>query len=223
MAPVRPIVRVNYESGERHERHAHDYANVSVVLAGSLRERVGRTEVIARPLSVVVKPAGTEHEDTFGPTGAVMLRMRLPDAWARACDATVTGAGRWRWLTSAPAARWLVRLAAANARKPWAIEDGMAECLGATTGDAEIAPDPPIPDWLERVRERIRDERGNGTRVATLAHDVGVHPVYPTRRFRFTTSVAFPASPQRCRSCRRTALVWYWVRTADSAVRFRIS
>jgi AraC family transcriptional regulator len=89
----------------------------------------------------------------------------------------------------------------------------MAECLGATTGDAEIAPDPPIPDWLERVRERIRDERGNGTRVATLAHDVGVHPVYLTRRFRraYGCSVVAYVQAERVRHAADQL-----VRTADA-------
>jgi AraC family transcriptional regulator len=58
-----------------------------------------------------------------------------------------------------------------------------------------------VPEWLCRVRERIRDERGRGARVAELARDAGVHPVYLTRRFRhaFGSSVVACIQAERLR------------------------
>src|SRR5690606_19726732 len=67
-----------YPAGLRSARHAHPYTNLSVILAGSLRERVGRDEVTVGPLRVVVKPADTEHANRFGPEGATLLRVELP-------------------------------------------------------------------------------------------------------------------------------------------------
>jgi AraC-like DNA-binding protein len=78
MATLLPPRVTRYAAGLRSARHAHPYANLSVILAGSLRERVGREEVTVGPLSVVVKPAGTEHANRFGPEGATLLRVEVP-------------------------------------------------------------------------------------------------------------------------------------------------
>jgi AraC family transcriptional regulator len=64
------------------------------------------------------------------------------------------------------------------------MEDGVAECLGGLEEPAAHDPPGEVPVWLHRVHERIRDERGRRIRVADLARDAGVHPVYLTRRFR---------------------------------------
>ena len=197
-----PVLRVVYDPGERHERHAHSYSNVSVVIAGSLMERVGRTEVEVGPLSVVVKPAGTEHANAFGPQGAVMLQLPVTPQWSRA-DGT-QAVDRWRWHRSPEAARWMLRLATAAAETDrwYSVDDGIAECLGAVGGLGDRNSNDSIPDWLDRVRERIRDERGRGASVSQLARDAGVHPVYLTRRFRraFGCSVVASLQVERVRA-----------------------
>lgn len=105
------MVRTRYGPGERHERHAHEYTSISLVLAGSLRERVGATEEAAGPLSLVVKPAGTEHANAFGTAGAVLLRLHVPPEWLTLLDDGSEGVGGWRWCRAPAAGRWLLRLA----------------------------------------------------------------------------------------------------------------
>jgi AraC family transcriptional regulator len=190
--PSSLVAHSRYAARERHARHAHGYANLSVILAGSLVERVGRVEETVGPLSVVIKPADTEHANVFGAEGARLLRVRIPPQLLEAQEDGVRAVDRWRWVNNAPVVRWLLRLAAAE-RTDASLDDGIAECLGAI--DADLPRDAAsTPDWLLRVRERVRDERGRGTRVAALAHDADVHPVYLTRRFR----AAFGCSVMAC-------------------------
>jgi AraC-like DNA-binding protein len=201
------LVKSVYSPGERHVRHCHDYTSVSVVLAGSLIEQVGRTEVFAGPLSVVVKPAGTEHADVFGPEGAVLIRLHVPSGWLTTLEDGSEVAGPWRWSRALPAARWLLRLATSSPDDPRGSDDAMAECLGTIAHDCEdLRQDAgTIPAWLLRVRDRIRDERGGMAAVTELARDAGVHPVYLTRRFRqvFGCSVTAYRQAERVRAAAR--------------------
>ena len=179
------LVRAAYGPGERHDRHAHEYTGVSVVLAGSLVEQVGTSQVAAGPLSVVAKPAGTEHADVFGPAGAVLLRLQVAPAWLAPLDDGTAVVGRWRWSSAPATARWLLRLAATTADRPCSVDDGIAECLGALDDDAASATaSGHVPVWLGHVRDRIRDARGCDVSVSALAREAGVHPVYLARRFR---------------------------------------
>ena len=181
-------IRANrYAPGERHARHAHAYTNVSLVLAGALVERVRRTEEYASALSVVVKPAGTEHEDVFGPAGATLLQLLVPDEYV------LHSIDQWRWMRSFATARWMLRIAACCAdvaRTDDDTHDALAECLGTLDGSAQYQPDR-APAWLQRVRERIADECASRVRVGDLARDAGVHAVHLTREFRryYGTSV----------------------------------
>ena len=180
------LVRTRYGPGERHDPHAHAYTSISIVLAGSLLERVGATEETAGPLSVVVKPAGTEHADVFGSAGAVLLRLHVAPEWLTELDDGSAAIGRWRWCQAPATARWLLRLAARTSDSACSIEDSVAECLGALEGGAIASGSAAdgAPPWLRQVHDRIRDERGRAVNVAVLARDAGVHPVYLTRRFR---------------------------------------
>ncbi len=203
MAQRFAVFRNVYGPGERHEWHAHGYSNVSVVLAGSLRERVGRAESVAGPLSVVAKPAGTEHVDVFGPRGAVLLQLPLARRWIVEQEDGTRAVEQWRWSTSPDAARWLLRLAMTGSTAiPCSIDDGIAECLGAVYASEPREHDKPVPDWLARIREQIRDERGRGAGVGQLAREAGVHPVYLTRRFRraYGCSVTAALQAERVRA-----------------------
>jgi AraC family transcriptional regulator len=198
------LVRAVYGAGERHDRHAHEYASVSVVLHGALIERVGGTEESVGPLAVVVKPAGTEHADVFGPRGATLLRLELDREWMSGQTADRDFIGGWRWCEAPATGRWLLRLAALDTDRVTTIDDAVSECLGAlrhveqATGNNSS--DAPL--WLRRVRDRIRDARGCGVTVRELADEAGVHPVYLTSRFRraFGCSVVGFRTSERVRA-----------------------
>ena len=180
-APGMAITEIAYRPGETQPRHHHAASSVTLVLAGGIEERVGAACEMGRPLSVVVKPAGTEHANRVGPHGAVTIQVSI----RRDCLAD-RPLHAWRWLHGDPAARpFFACLAAARAERSDTrmIEALVIELLASLPADHHRNVEAP-PRWLERVAEVVDDTFAAAPRVDVLARDVGVHPVYLARRFR---------------------------------------
>jgi AraC-like DNA-binding protein/quercetin dioxygenase-like cupin family protein len=177
------VREIAYPAGYRQPRHSHPVMGMTLVLGGSIREVSGRRAEYGQPLSVVVKPAGVEHEDEVGPHGARTLQVEFaPAEVAELVD--VPGLVAWRWLHGgepANAMLALLRLARiGGAAGAAAAEDEVLSALG-TFGDATRAGGRP-PSWLGRVREAL-DDRTRST-VRELARNAGVHEVSLSRAFR---------------------------------------
>jgi AraC family transcriptional regulator len=167
-------------------RHAHDVTTISIILAGSLRERVGRREQYSGPLSVVVKPLGTEHADDFGPDGVRLLRLTLTEDAVRAAAPWTRGLGRWCWLDGGPPCRVFLRIA--RALRDDRVTDDDVEQLAFDLlaqleggGTDRVGRDP--PKWLSDARAALDDDDAP-PRIAQLADRAGMHPVYLARTFR---------------------------------------
>lgn len=191
----------------RQPRHAHAATSCSLLLAGSLRERVGRQEAEAQPLDIVIKPAQTEHSDEFGAAGARLIRITLPASGAAEDPRWSAHLQTWRWVPSSPALRLFLELAVALHAGP-ADEADARTRLDALAWDALAAlgvDERPVasgvaPAWLHRIREAM-DDSASPLRVSALARDADVHPVYLARQFRryFGTSVSAHAQRLRMR------------------------
>ncbi|MGI8496320.1 MAG: helix-turn-helix transcriptional regulator [Gemmatimonadaceae bacterium] len=66
--------------------HAHRRPYLSFVLRGAYLEAVGRRRLTCETLALRFHPAGEEHANTFGPTGAVCLNIELTGDWADPLD-----------------------------------------------------------------------------------------------------------------------------------------
>jgi AraC family transcriptional regulator len=178
---------VDYEPDEVHRVHAHTYTNVSLVLAGGLRERVGGAVVAAGPLSLVVKPAGTEHETIVGAGGARLLWLCLGPELA-AAEASRPSLSSWRWLHGASPSRHLLQLvalaAAADGGAGACAEDEVHDLLVSLGGEPVARRPADAPRWLAAARERIDDEFATPIRMRDVARGAGVHPVHLARAFR---------------------------------------
>lgn len=173
------VREVAYRPGLHQTAHAHGYDGVTLVLAGAIRETVGRRDEAATCLSVVVKPATVVHSNRVGPRGARTLQVQLDPGrpFARG------GLGSWRWIHAGAGTRSLLALhrclAAAEAA---GVEDRILEVLAGLEDEDEPAGREP-PGWLRRVREAL-DDGSEAASVRGLAAQAGVHPVYLTRAFR---------------------------------------
>lgn len=189
--------------------HAHPHSSVTLVLRGEILECVGAREEIAGPLSVVVKPAGVIHSDTFGPRGAHTLQIGIAGAgeggspreaggagdpgvagdWADSADAWMEG---WKWHHAHAGVRQFVALArdagAWGSAPPRSIESRAWEVLGALSGACDTARAGTPPPWLLRAREalddRLADRLSEAIEVRELAECAGVHPISLTRAFK---------------------------------------
>ena len=180
------IAEVDYSPGLKQPKHSHARTSVSLVIQGALEERVGSRTEVAAPLSVVIKPAGTEHADHVGPHGARTLQLVLADDLLED-DAPGATLSEWRWLHAGHAAQSFLEILAAVREHPHdasVIEGTVYHFLGSLSGNepAELGPAPPA--WLKRVVDEVDDTFAEGPRVRALALGAGVHPVSLARCFR---------------------------------------
>jgi quercetin dioxygenase-like cupin family protein len=144
------VREVSYAPGLLQQRHAHEETTITLVVAGSLRETVGRTQEIARALSIVVKPGDTEHADQFGESGARTVQIGLTEHAATELRDWEPSARAWRWTHAGPAVPAFLRLLAllrAHPHDDELIDRGVTDVLsslGEVPDDSRLAP----PVWL---------------------------------------------------------------------------
>lgn len=176
-----------YAAGERQERHAHTYASISFVFAGSLQETVGRTAELAFPFSTAIKPAGVEHADHFGSTGARLMSVQFPQKLIGSLKEWDSGFDTWRWVHGGLPARLTLRLLKMY-RQPSTLDSELEDCvydiLAALPCQHSLKARAELPRWLQLVKQELDDTFAQGTRVSDLAARAQVHPVYLARQFR---------------------------------------
>ena len=188
---------IEYAPGTRQPAHAHDRDSVTVVLRGDLVEGSEYGEEHASALSVVAKPAGVEHENVFGSSGARTLQIEL--SRGRRLTTTAMPRASTHWDHAGPACRALLRLIPFLDRTtPQTAESALDELVhrtlaGLTFASASNVPPPP---WLIQLRLALEQE---STSIAALAKCFGVHPVYLARRFRAQFGVSPVAYRARLR------------------------
>ena len=176
-----------HAAGAEAPRHAHAHPYICLVLAGGFSERFGHRSSECGPGTVVLHPAGEEHADRFGRSGArcfnlqldaeLLERLRLGPLPGRV---SVDG-GR----AAVAAAR--LRHEADERVGLIAAETVVLELLGSADGDPRGGrrDERRAPPWLGRVIDRLRAAvDGAPPRIATLAAEEGVHPVHLARTFR---------------------------------------
>ena len=197
------VGEITYPANLYQPRHAHPNATVTLIISGSLEERVGGRSERGLALGVVVKPAGVEHDDRFGTAGARTVQLGVTDEAARRLGDAGETLGAWRWVTAGVSvASFLslyqaLRLAAPAAQLQAQAWDVLASLAG-DDGSAGPRSDS-APPWLARVREQVDDTPAAIHRVGDLAASAGVHPVHLAREFRRCYGGTLSAHLQRRR------------------------
>ncbi|MDP2496517.1 MAG: helix-turn-helix domain-containing protein [Candidatus Palauibacterales bacterium] len=172
-------LETRYPAGLRLDRHHHDRASLTLVLEGRVLERTEDGVHRAGPGSVVMKPAGTEHANRFGDSGARTLLLDVEgDARLRERE--------WRWTDGGPPARAMLRVL--EALRLWpedldsVVDEVLAEMPSLLDGRPGSGEGP--PGWIRQVRRRLEEELRDPPLVRHLAAEADVHPTYLTRRFK---------------------------------------
>lgn len=180
---------IRYPADRRQERHHHDRTSLTIVSDGSLDEVVGSSREEAGPLSVVYKPAGTEHANRMGPHGATTVQITFERGFLSS-DRPDQPAD-WGWAHGGtPARRFLelVRCWAAGGEPEEEIERRLIELLAdlprSAADDESGAGSSGPPGWLARIVEELDDTFRSPRLVRDLAGDAGVHPVALARAHR---------------------------------------
>src|SRR5262245_29027170 len=179
-----------YPPGHAQAMHDHDFANISIVLSGSIEERVGRRTHEGVAGHVVFKPAGIPHANRCRSNGARLFRIELHG------DSQGSGSPReYAWAPGGPALALLLRarreIRQSDPETDLALECVTLEALARWPGgesrsrhnDSSDARGPE-PPWFARLLDRLHTRSDAPIRVSALAREVGVHPVYLARVFR---------------------------------------
>lgn len=202
------VREVGYRPHLLQPRHAHAETTVTLVVAGSLRETVGRTQEVAHALSIVVKPGDTEHADQFGDQGTRTVQIGLTADEAMSLREWEPAARQWRWMHAGPAVPAFLRLLSfvrQRAHDDVLLERAVTDVLSSLRELRDDRRHDP-PGWLARVREEM-DDVGAGVRVRDVAARAGVHPVYLARQFRRYFGSSVVSYLQRRRVTRAADLI----------------
>lgn len=200
------LVRVDYPAGLVQCGHAHDYASVTLILAGEVIETVGSETVVGHPLSVVIKRPGVKHACRWGPNGARVLSLEIdPGVLGQLQLGGEDPASAWHWFAHGQGVAELVGLHRATDEESGreAIQDLAVELFGALV--APGADDRgPAPPWIAPALDEIRESSPNRPSTHLLAASAGVHPVHFARVFRRHVGVS-PTGFARWLRLRRVA------------------
>jgi AraC-like DNA-binding protein len=200
--------------------HVDACRRVSVVLAGSLLESHERRDSASTTGSVAIKSADCVHRTRFGPEGAEILSVLLPDPLLEALD-LASDWRRWRWLHEGTPRRAALRFSLAAMRR-----DGVAavSALGVLARDLrEAAPArcPAAPRArIDAIRARLHDEPDRDLSVTEAAREAGLHPVTVGLQFRRAFGCSIRAYRQRLRA-ERAAIALLAPRAPLTAVALR--
>ena len=167
-------------------RHAHERAYVCLVVAGGYRERTGRHSRDCAPASLLVHPAGEEHEERFAPSGARIFHVELPPRIvdsAGAIGVALRDVHAGEGAATAVARRIRSELWAWDATSPLAVE-GLALQLLAELGRPSPRRRASAPAWLPRVLELLAARFRDRLALDDIAREAGVHPAHLARAFR---------------------------------------
>ena len=176
--------KVLYRAGFEQPTHSHGSTSVTLVYAGSLEERVGTMTECAEPMSVVVKPAGTEHADRVGKYGARTLQVVLDSPEDVRKEPILD---QWRWLhAGSPARAAMEVLRSLRTPNPdlALTEIAVYDFLGTLAADERLHGRGDAPSWLRQVAEQIDASFTAPPHVRTLAKSADVHPVSLARCYR---------------------------------------
>ncbi len=185
------VREVRYQASVEQPRHHHEHTTATLVLDGSLEEGVGSVRERALPLSVVFKPAGTEHRNHVGPRGAYTFQLSFESEFLETSGTSVCPS-EWGWAHGGSATRRFLGLLTgwrSTGGDPLDIESLVYDLLGDlwNTGhcrESARSRGVDAPSWLRAVVDEIEDTFDSPRRVRDLAADAGVHPVALARAHR---------------------------------------
>ena len=180
------LAEVVHARGRSLPGHGHADPYFCLLLSGRYEDIVSGRERMFAPADAMFSPPGLEHRDRIGTGGAKFFTISFDPA---AGPAYVERPALWntpqRWSASGPSldlARLYVTFVQSGAMlEAIDVEARVLALWSAITGPGSVERGPAA--WLSAARARLHDEIAPAPRIADLAVDAGVHPVYFSRAF----------------------------------------
>jgi AraC family transcriptional regulator len=171
------VREVRYAPGAHQPRHRHADGSLSLVLAGELTEITSAASCRAVAGSLVLKPAGYWHANTYGPRGARIAQV-LPT------DRSTLGDGdsrRYRWFEAPRLARKVIGLLRHRSGRSEFTEMAMWEAIDGLMSPTAANQTGARPGWWADAVDLLDECVEQPISVADVARRVGVHPVHLAR------------------------------------------
>ncbi len=189
------LAEVEYAAGQPIPRHVHGHARFVLVLAGSLTEIRGDDTNTYGPSSLLFRRPDEPHAYLVSSTGATCLVVDLEPAWldrAREHAPVVAHSSAFRkGFILHLAHRLYDEFRLRDEVSRLAIESIALGVLAEASRRAARSAERPAPAWLRRARALVERHFAEPLPLATVAAQVGVHPVHLARTFRRSYQTTF--------------------------------
>ena len=198
--PTIEIQRIQYGPCHRMAPHIDACRRLSIVLAGKVRERHGRRIVHSTAGSIALKSPDLVHDNEFGPQGAQILSVILPDSTLETLGLP-RDLPAWSWQHYDTPRRTVLHLATAAIRgEALAVEESLAELLGDFDSRGIDHEPKNAHKNLEAIRTRLHCDPSLEVSLRDLAHEAGLHPVTLGQYFRRAYGCSITTYRQRLRA-----------------------
>lgn len=187
LAPGVIVAHVRYPAAVTQPAHRDACYQVSVVLAGGVRETTTFGDRVVQPLDVLCKAVNLPHADVFANVPSRLLSFRLTP-WLFADNDMMIAhipTVEWRCGQAPPTLLRHLLLAGHALADPAEMIDPELLTLDLRTlliGDVQPTASP--PKWLLRLRDHLTEHFRARVSLHAIAHEGGVHPVTFSQQFR---------------------------------------
>src|SRR5579862_3038884 len=174
-------------AGARLPWHAHEHANVALLLEGSFTEAFGASTVACTDSTALFKPAAEGHANEYGSRGARFLIIELRPALLDQLRVHGADLGGIRAVRDAAVlelgARMCRELRELDAYSSLSLAGLVYELIAVLS---RVARDDTgtAPPWLRRVRDELHADFAHRVSITDLASRASVHPDHLSRCFR---------------------------------------
>jgi AraC family transcriptional regulator len=168
-------------------RHCHRHTNIALVLRGSFIETVNERPFEVNSYSLILRPGGEPHANSYGRTEARCLiievqppRLEMIQEISRVLERSQHIRDAW---VPALASQIHKELRIRDSVSPLAIESLVLELL-AQAARNDGSESEPEPRWLRQARILIHEEFIRPLSLSRVAESVGIHPAHLARKFR---------------------------------------
>ncbi|MDX1637256.1 MAG: AraC family transcriptional regulator [Balneolaceae bacterium] len=180
---------ITYREHVHMDPHCDHFFHISIVLSGKLRESGNGQEEEAGTLSVVTKPPDQMHSNIFGPSGARLLSLIIPQVFRTREEHRNCPISDWRWIHNGSLYPELVALIDAyvsfsgQSREEGDLFTERMELLLDAIAGCPLPPPGKPPAWVLQVRDHLHDTFHRTVPVSQIARIHNITPTHLTRCF----------------------------------------
>ena len=195
------MVQNRYVPNQQLQKHAHQRAFISFVIAGTYVEYCGDRAIRCPRGTLVFHPSGEEHSDRFESQEAILLGIEVDDPYVS--DQRLFGS---RHVMTGPETL-VAHQIARELKEQCLVSDLVMESLVAEliSNCCHGSGRKGTPRWLGTAIEMVNERYACRLGLTEVAAAAGVHPVHLARQFRLRMGCTFGEFVRRVRIARALA------------------